>query len=453
MNISTSKKHKVPFSLENIIKGMPENAYVFSEEGKLLTWNIAIEQTTGFSANELKNKFVSEFIITKDKEVVVKKFMELLAEGDDNEPFIEYSIKQKSGRIIPVVAMRSLIVIDSEKYIVGMLIDISKLKDNKAKLKARITHVNKFKSQLKEYYSKIENMNQAEIQLKEKLFINAKNFSNKLINSLPGIFYLYQKKGDNFFLKRWNDNLELSLGYTKEELYDMQPFQFFSEKEYMKIEKAINQIFTTGVVQISSHIITKSGIEIPYFYKAYIFENNENAYFMGLGLDISLQLKLEQEKKQEKAEKHKAQKKLVSKEKELITTALQISETSKLISSTLKRIDKLAYKNKDSKIVEELVNIKKDLHQQSTEQDNWEVFKLQFIEVHNDFFSNLKDKHPTLTKSELKFLAYLRINLSSSQISSIQNVTKEAIKKTRYRIRKKFNLQPKDSLEDYICNF
>ena len=174
---------------------------------------------------------------------------------------------------------------------------------------------------------------------------------------------------------------------------------------------------------------------------------------MGLGLDISLQLKLEQEKKQEKAEKHKAQKKLVSKEKELITTALQISETSKLISSTLKRIDKLAYKNKDSKIVEELVNIKKDLHQQSTEQDNWEVFKLQFIEVHNDFFSNLKDKHPTLTKSELKFLAYLRINLSSSQISSIQNVTKEAIKKTRYRIRKKFNLQPKDSLEDYICNF
>jgi PAS domain S-box-containing protein len=247
----------------------------------------------------------------------------------------------------------------------------------------------KFKSQLKEYYSKIENMNQAEIQLKEKLFINAKNFSNKLINSLPGIFYLYQKKGDNFFLKRWNDNLELSLGYTKEELYDMQPFQFFSEKEYMKIEKAINQIFTTGVVQISSHIITKSGIEIPYFYKAYIFENNENAYFMGLGLDISLQLKLEQEKKQEKAEKHKAQKKLVSKEKELITTALQISETSKLISSTLKRIDKLAYKNKDSKIVEELVNIKKDLHQQSTEQDNWEVFKLQFIEVHNDFFSNL----------------------------------------------------------------
>ena len=47
--------------------------------------------------------------------------MELLAEGDDKESFIEYSIKQKLGEIIPVVAMRSLILIDGEKYIVGIV--------------------------------------------------------------------------------------------------------------------------------------------------------------------------------------------------------------------------------------------------------------------------------------------------------------------------------------------
>ncbi|MCK5780010.1 MAG: PAS domain S-box protein, partial [Psychrilyobacter sp.] len=425
----------------------------FSEEGKLLTWNKAVESITGFSRNELKNKFVSEFIITKDKEVVVKKFMELLAEGDDKEPFIEYSIKQKLGEIIPVVAMRSLILIDGEKYIVGMLIDIRKLKDNKDKLKARITHVNKFKNQLKEYYSKIENMNQAEIQLKEKLFINAKDFSNKLINSLPGIFYLYQKVGDKFFLKRWNDNLESSLGYSKEELYNMQPYQFFTKNEYTKVEKAIMQVFSTGLTQIHSHIIKKNSEEIPYFYEAYKFESNDNVYFMGLGLDLTLQYKLEKEKKQEKYEKQKVQKVLESREKELVTTALQISRNSSIIESTLKRLDVIVEQNHTSKIIEELVSIKNDLHLQNKKQDNWEIFKLQFVKVHKDFFDNLNKKHPTLSKSELKFLAYLSIHLSSSQISSIQNVTSEAIKKTRYRIRKKLNLLTKDSLEKYISNF
>ena len=86
-------------------------------------------------------------------------------------------------------------------------------------------------------------------------------------------------------------------------------------------------------------------------------------------------------------------------------------------------------------------------------QDNWEIFKLRFKEVHIDFFNNIKAEHPNLTKAELKYCAYLKIYLSTARIMSIHNVTKEAIKKTRYRIRKKFKLSPKDSLEDYIAQF
>jgi len=115
----------------------------------------------------------------------------------------------------------------------------------------------------------------------------------------------------------------------------------------------------------------------------------------------------------------------------LLATALQISKTSKIIESTLKHIDQLLKDHSETDVCNNLILIKKDLELQNTEQDNWEIFKLQFTEIHKDFFNKLKAKHPALTKTESKFCAYLRIHLSSSQISSVLNVTNEGIKKNQ----------------------
>ena len=81
------------------------------------------------------------------------------------------------------------------------------------------------------------------------------------------------------------------------------------------------------------------------------------------------------------------------------------------------------------------------------------LFNQKFNKLHSNFYLNLKEKHPDLTKSELKFCAYLKLNLSGNQIASIINVTPEAIRKTRYRIRKKINIISSDSLENYISTF
>jgi len=448
---------KVPFSIETIIQGMPENAYVFSNEGKLLTWNKNLEITTGFSKDEMKNKFVSEFIYEPDKERVVKKFMEILAEADDNERAIEYSIQTKSGKIIPILAFRSLVIIEGKEYIIGIATDISNLKNDEDKLNTHIAEILYFKNQLQGYYSKIEKMNQAEIQLKEKIFLNAKNFNNKLINNLPGIFYLYEKIDNKFFLKKWNKNYTTDLGYPDDEILNMQPDQFFTKKEFKKAEKAIQQIFTTGSTQVEIYTTHKNGKQIPYFYQGYHFEDKGKTYFMGVGIDISSRYALEKEKKQQQIEKQKAKEILDENKRELIATALQISKTGKIIKNTLKHIDILLKKQSEidpkTEICNDLINIRNELNFQISQQNNWEVFKLRFTKVHKGFFNNLKKEHPTLTRSELKFSAYLRIHLSSSEISTVLNVTNEAIKKTRYRIRKKLNLSPKDSLEDYITKF
>ena len=446
---------KVPFSIETIIQGMPENAYIFSKEGKLLTWNKNLEITTGFSKDELKNKFISEFIYEPDKERVVKKFMEILAEADNNERTIEYSIRAKSGKIIPILALRSLVIIEGKEYIIGIAINLSNLK--KEKLDAHINDIIHFKNQLQDYYRKIEKMNQAEIELKEKLFLNAKNFNSKLINNLPGIFYLYEKIGDKFFLKKWNKNYSTDLGYPDDEILNMQPHQFFTKKEFKKAEKAIIEIFTTGATRTEIYTTHKNGKQIPYSYQGYLFEDKGREYFMGVGIDISYRYALEEEQKQQQIEKHKLKEKSNENKRELIATALQISKTAKIIKHTLKHIDELLKKQEEidpkTEICNNLVHIKKDLELQISQQNNWEVFKSRFKKVHKGFFNNLKKEHPSLSRSELKFCAYLRIHLSSSEIASALNVTYEAIKKTRYRIRKKLEMSPKDSLEDYIVKF
>ena len=106
-----------------------------------------------------------------------------------------------------------------------------------------------------------------------------------------------------------------------------------------------------------------------------------------------------------------------------------------------------------SEISQDLYVLEKIIKLKARRQDNWEIFKLRFKEVHKDFFNKLKEKHPELSESELKFCSYLRIRLSSSQISFALNVSSEAIRKTRHRTRKKINISPEDSLEDYILTF
>jgi len=445
---------EVPFSLEKIIKGMPEQAYVFSEEGKLLTWNENVEILSGYSADELKNKFVTEFIYQPDKERVVGKFMELLAEGDDRERVIEYRLQIKSGKVIPVIAIRSLLLVDGKEYVAGILIDIRKSIYNRKKLETRVAEMIQIRAKLQDHYYKIEQLNQTKIELQAKLFINTKEFNDVLINNLPGIFYLCEKVGDKFYIKRWNNNFETKLGYSKGELLNMQPHQTFADqKEYKKVEKAIQQIFITGSAQVTAMFNTKDGRPIPYFFDGYLLEDMGKTYFMGVGMDLSNQYALEKKYIQQERDKQKAKKILDENKRELVATALHISKTAKIIKYTLKQIDELLSKNSNTTFYDDLNEVKRNLRAQNLEQDNWETFRLRFTGVHNDFFDQLKAKYPMLTKSELKFCAYLRIHLSSSQISSVLNVTNEAIKKNRYRIRKKMNLSPKDSLEDYVSKF
>jgi tetratricopeptide (TPR) repeat protein len=139
--------------------------------------------------------------------------------------------------------------------------------------------------------------------------------------------------------------------------------------------------------------------------------------------------------------------------RELTSIALGIEQKNNLLNLISAKLKESVDHREENFVDSTLNEIISSIKLQVNELENTDLFNQRLSMIHNDFFPNLRKIHPDLTKTELKFCAYLKVNLSGHQIAAILNVTNEAIRKTRYRIRKKMNLPPEVSLEDYISRF
>jgi len=140
---------------------------------------------------------------------------------------------------------------------------------------------------------------------------------------------------------------------------------------------------------------------------------------------------------------------LEHKERELSTTALHVIGKNEILSNLKGSMEKLIEGSKnDPNIV--LKGLIREIDYNINLDKDWDTFKLHFEKVHQGFFTRLKDLYTDLSVDELKFCAYLRINLTSKEIAQILNITPIAINKRRNRLRKKINLNPNDDLFDFM---
>ncbi len=79
-----------------------------------------------------------------------------------------------------------------------------------------------------------------------------------------------------------------------------------------------------------------------------------------------------------------------------------------------------------------------------------ENIDFQFIDLNKEFFNRLSKRHPNLTNNNQKLCVYLKMNLSTKEISSLTFTSPEAIKVSRSRLRKKLGLKQKQSLTGYL---
>ena len=82
--------------------------------------------------------------------------------------------------------------------------------------------------------------------------------------------------------------------------------------------------------------------------------------------------------------------------------------------------------------------------------DDLEAFQTSFDVVHQDFLSLLKKRYPMLTHKEEMLCIYIRMNLMSKEIAPLLNISLRGVEISRYRLRKKLQLDKGENLNDFL---
>ncbi len=70
----------------------------------------------------------------------------------------------------------------------------------------------------------------------------------------------------------------------------------------------------------------------------------------------------------------------------------------------------------------------------------WKEFEMRFKEVHHEFYDKLMAINPNLTLNEKRLCAFLRLDMTSKEISAITGQSIRAIEQARIRLRKQLGL-------------
>jgi len=111
-----------------------------------------------------------------------------------------------------------------------------------------------------------------------------RDFSNEIIDTLPGVFYLFDRRGK--FL-RWNKNLEEITEHTGDEIALMTPLEFIVEEDRPAVERKIEEVFVSGEANIEARLLTKNRLGIPFFFTGRRIVVDGQPHLIGNGVDVS----------------------------------------------------------------------------------------------------------------------------------------------------------------------
>ena len=241
--------------LERIVETIPDGIMIVNREGAITYANSSAERILGLTRATITERSYND-----------PKWSIASVDGspfpDENLPFsrvmsggqavydVEHAIVYPDGRRI-ILSINATPMHDAQGELDGMVASITDITDRK----------------------------QSEAIIKRE-----RDFSNSLIDSLPGVFYLYDEE---LRFLRWNKNFEKVSGYTGDEIAKMSPLDFFGGAERDLIAARIKNVFMTGIADAEASFIAKDGQSTPYYFTGLRTEMDHKTCLMGVGIDIS----------------------------------------------------------------------------------------------------------------------------------------------------------------------
>lgn len=145
------------------------------------------------------------------------------------------------------------------------------------------------------------------------------------------------------------------------------------------------------------------------------------------------------------------QQQLESKSKEVATASMGLLAKNRSLDALRSRvqdcIDKGLYSRRS------LESLLKAIDDDASADTFWKLYQDNFDIVHDDFFTTLRQRYPSLTSSDLRFCALLRLNLTTKDIAQMTNLTIRGVEAARYRLRRKLTDLPEGaSLVDFLIS-
>ena len=148
----------------------------------------------------------------------------------------------------------------------------------------------------------------------------------------------------------------------------------------------------------------------------------------------------------------KLQTDIIYKSKELANVTMDIIQKNIVLGDIKETLQDLVRENPSLRESNKINNLIRKINKGLEQKDKWVVFEKNFDQVHENFLHRLKELHPELTSKDMRLAAYLRMNLASKEIAPLMNISVRSLEISRYRLRKKLNIDREHNLYDYLMN-
>jgi PAS domain S-box-containing protein len=229
-----------------VVLGFPPHA-VFA--------NPAMARITGYSIEELLSLSMGSLIHPDDRASFFDRSRDRLEGKPASSPF-EYRLIRKDGKVCWVEVFSSQIEYNGKSALQATIIDITKRK------KA------------------------------EQIGLTEKTFSESVLSSLPGIFYMFDNTGK---MLRWNRNFESVSGYSSDEIARMSFLDFFVGEEKELAQEKIQEALEKGASSVEAKFVSKDGHQTPLLLTGLLFRSENSPCLIGMGIDITQRKKAERE--------------------------------------------------------------------------------------------------------------------------------------------------------------
>lgn len=407
-----------------------------------------------FQYNYRKNKFLKDSllssIITEDAylsgKLIADKTQKLWRFSKENISYVSTNDLTNELEIhtisIPaylrkgIIGFENISPINGNKYLLGttsgyITLDLSLFNQNINNNNILLNKISLKNKQSANF--EIELNNDGEFNYKQNSIIF--NYSVPVYDNYRAVKYQYRLVGNYDEWSEWTNKTEL--------VFDNLPFGEYN----FNVRAKVGNKMTENIASYNFEIL-KPWYFSTLAYIAYFFS------FLGILLIIHKaykgyyekqlrhrQLKLEQLIVRMKNEKLNQD--IENKNRELAISTMSIINKNELLSN-IKNELKLNHIESSNlqvlKLIDGNLNNTKD----------WDVFNEAFNNADKEFLKKLKLLHPDLSPNDLRFCAYLRLNLTSKEIAPLLNITVRSVETKRYRLRKQMGLSHDSSLVNYI---